>query len=88
MKQRIVEHIVRREAAEPVSIEHRDPVKTMAKPLLTPKKQVDESGNDELCRNISSVFQTTLGIDHIPADRKVGFCKFFAVNNMLTYILS
>jgi acyl transferase domain-containing protein len=88
MKQRIVEHIVRREAAEPVSIEHRDPVKTMAKPLLTPKKQVDQSGNDELCRNISSVFQTTLGIDHIPADRKVGFCKFFAVNNTLTYILS
>jgi hypothetical protein len=91
MKQRIVEHIVRRESSEPASIqlpEHRDPVKTLTEPLLTPKKQVDESLNDQLCRSISSVFQTTLGIDHIPVDRKVRFCKVLAVNYALTYVLS
>ena len=66
MKQRIVEHLVRR-----VSAEHVPSELSSAAPLSTPKSECDEPSNDQLRRSISSVFQTTLGIDPISVDRKV-----------------
>jgi len=74
MKQRMVEHLVRRTSGEigiSMPIVAPDPVQILSPPLSTHKQQVDESLNDQLRKSVSAIVRTTLGMDRIPADRKV-----------------
>ncbi|KIM72755.1 hypothetical protein PILCRDRAFT_15818 [Piloderma croceum F 1598] len=78
MKQCVVEHLVRQASGMPASTKHasskpapgREPEETLATPVLMPKGD-EGSSNDQMRGTISAVFRTTLGIDHIPMDRKL-----------------
>jgi hypothetical protein len=93
VKQRIVEHLVRRASDAPASTKHassklsREHEETLATPVLTPKGD-DGSSNDQIRGTISAVFQTTLRIDHIPVDRKVRRYYVVALYHALTCISS
>jgi hypothetical protein len=92
MKKRTVEVLVRRASGEPASkiparldpVEpvpsklppRHDPVGTLPSPLLTPEGTVEDPGNDQSRRSVSAVFQTTLGMEHIPTDSKVSRYSF------------
>ncbi|KIM77611.1 hypothetical protein PILCRDRAFT_11865 [Piloderma croceum F 1598] len=62
MKQCVVEHLVHQASGVPEEM--------LATPMLTLKGD-EGSCNDQMRRTISAVFRTTLGIDHIPVDRKL-----------------
>jgi hypothetical protein len=88
MKQRIVEDLVRQAAVEPVSpkpFAGCDPARTLFTPLSAPKGEVEDPMNDKLRRSISTLFQTTLGVDYIPTDKKVSLYRF-GITDVLTSI--
>jgi acyl transferase domain-containing protein len=94
MKQHIVEHLVRQASGVPASTKHasskpapgREPEETLVTPVLTPKSD-EGSSNDQMRGTISAVFRTTLGIDHIPVDRKVRIYYVVALYHALTYLV-
>jgi hypothetical protein len=101
MKKRILEHLVRRasgapkvpaplDRVEPVSSKlppPRDPANTLPSPLLTPDGTVEDSRNDQLRRTVAAMFHTTLGVEHIAMDKKVGRCRSLLYMYALTHLI-
>lgn len=86
MKQHIMEHLIHQAAVEsgPSKLPANcGPATTLPTPLSTPKGEFEDSLNDEMRKSISTLFQTTLGVDYIPADKKVSIYRL-GTENMLT----
>jgi hypothetical protein len=79
MKQCVVEHLVRRTSVKSTSPElltARDPAVTL---LSAPAGEVGKPLNDQLRRNVSALFQATLGMNFIPEDRKVRCYRYLLI---------